>query len=114
MAEMAWVPDSCTLPSSDRPLRVAEFDTFFAESLHTWRRPSAGLLSVVLNGDPDVRDLIARETECCSFFTFTLGRDGEGLLVLDISVSAGHEGVLDALAERLGSPRQRTADGGPA
>jgi hypothetical protein len=38
----AWVPQACTLPASDRALRVAEFDGLFA---------AAG---------------------CCSFFTFAL------------------------------------------
>ncbi|MFI5877126.1 hypothetical protein ACIBAH_32705 [Streptomyces sp. NPDC051445] len=28
-----WVPQSCTLPTTEQPLRVAEFDTLFAERL---------------------------------------------------------------------------------
>lgn len=28
-----WVPQSCTLPTAERPLRIAEFDTPFAERL---------------------------------------------------------------------------------
>ncbi|MHA6792344.1 hypothetical protein ACVGVM_02290 [Pseudonocardia bannensis] len=30
---MTWVPETCTLPSSERPLRVAEFDGVFASSV---------------------------------------------------------------------------------
>ena len=46
-----------------------------------------------------VADLTARETECCSFFDFTLTPAGQRLL-LDVTVPAGEVGVLDALASR--------------
>jgi hypothetical protein len=50
-----------------------------------------------------VRDLTARETECCSFFAFTItprqAADGEAA-ILDIEVSAAHADVLASLAER--------------
>jgi hypothetical protein len=43
-----------------------------------------------------VRDLTAREAECCSFFTFTLTPDGE-TLILDIEVPDSHADVLASL-----------------
>jgi hypothetical protein len=50
-----------------------------------------------------VRDLAARETECCSFFTFTTTTeqvaDGE-VVVLDIEVPAAHTDVLASLTQR--------------
>jgi hypothetical protein len=50
-----------------------------------------------------VRDLTARETECCSFFAFTTtpepADDGEAV-TLDIEVPAAHADVLASLAER--------------
>jgi hypothetical protein len=30
---MTWVPDACTLPTEEVPLRVAEFDALFASTL---------------------------------------------------------------------------------
>ncbi|MFD6394998.1 hypothetical protein [Nocardia sp. NPDC060259] len=33
-AQGDWVPDACTLPTVEQPIRVAEFDRFFAESVH--------------------------------------------------------------------------------
>ncbi len=30
--ESGWVPDACTLPTVDQPLRVAEFDDLFARA----------------------------------------------------------------------------------
>jgi hypothetical protein len=50
-----------------------------------------------------VRDLAARETACCSFFTFTTtpqpATDGEAV-VLDIEVPDAHADVLAALSQR--------------
>jgi hypothetical protein len=60
-----------------------------------------------------VRDLTARETECCSFFTFTVTPEpsdkGEAL-ILDVEVPAQYADVLASLAERAGT----TAAGQPS
>lgn len=42
---------------------------------------------------------MARESGCCSFFTFTITPGGD-LIGLDIAVEAAHEAVLQALAAR--------------
>lgn len=98
--------DACTLPTAERPLRLAEFDDLFRQSVVAVDR---GALSVrlTLRGAPDLRDrvadLAARETECCSFFAFTLDGDGDGdddALVLAISVPAARSAILHALAAR--------------
>jgi hypothetical protein len=101
------VPDACTLPTAERPLRLAEFDELFAtavrrvepvtgEHVRMWLTGPAGLAQAV-------RDLTARETECCSFFAFTVtpeaAGDGEALW-LDIAVPAQYTDVLDSLAQR--------------
>jgi hypothetical protein len=103
MTEPTWVPEACTLPSPERPLRVAEFDTLFARALRAWDRPAAGLLRLVLETgcETEIRDLTTRETACCSFFAFTLTREDAGRPVLEISVPAAHRPVLDALSARL-------------
>lgn len=45
-----------------------------------------------------VRDLTERETECCSFFTFTIeGTDQH--LTLDVSVPPARQDILNALAD---------------
>jgi len=50
--------------------------------------------------EADVRDLTARETECCSFFRFTV-EPRPGAVVLDIEVPPVHVAVLDAIESRL-------------
>ena len=109
MTEPTWIPGACTLPSRERPLRVAEFDALFANTLRSWERPGARLLRLFLDPghEAELRDLTARETACCSFFTFTIGA-GKDLLTLEISVPTTQEPVLDALSARLpagASPR---------
>jgi hypothetical protein len=93
---------ACTLPTAERPLRVAEFADLFT-TLSALDRRDPGRLRLHLAGAPGlaerVRDLTAREAECCSFFDFDLAPDGPGL-VLDVRVPAAHADVLDGL-ERL-------------
>jgi hypothetical protein len=109
-----WVPvDACTLPTSQQPLRVAEFDELFAEALHSvHRRPgSAPRARLVLVGNEDLLERVQRlvdvETACCSFFTLTrraLGRDVVGAdgtaLALDVEVPVVHADVLAGLIDR--------------
>ena len=83
-------------------LRLAEFDDLFATSVRAVERHGAGV-RMHLAGEPGlvdrVRDLAARETSCCSFFSFTIdGTDAD--LTLDISVPPAGQQILDALAAR--------------
>ncbi|MET8351123.1 MULTISPECIES: MerR family transcriptional regulator [unclassified Micromonospora] len=99
-----WVPDSCDLPTAEQPVRLAEFDRFFADAVRRLDRPSAQLLRLHLVGTAEAeraaRDLTARESACCSFFTFEVTRTGRDAVTLDVRVPASHVGVLDGLAER--------------
>lgn len=101
--EPPWVPQACTLPSAEQPLRVAEFDTLFAAALRGVDRVAPTELRLVLDGaagfETFARDLTARETQCCSFFTFTFSR-AEDRLLLDVQVPIAQVAVLDALADR--------------
>jgi len=103
-----WVPQACTLPIAERLGRVAEFDHLFAAALHDVQRPAPERLRLTLRGIPGLeataRDLAARESECCSFFTFTIGRHGEDVVV-DVQVPDAQVGVLDGLAARAAAAR---------
>ncbi len=102
--DFAWAPDACTLPTVDRPTRVAEFDDLFRTALHAQERQAPTLLRWHLDpaSEPAARNLAARESRCCAFFTFTFSHAG-GDLVLDVGVPDAHADVLTALAERAGS-----------
>lgn len=102
--------DECTLPSAERPLRLAEFDALFTavRRVETLGPTHARLhLTGPAGLEATVRDLTARETECCSFFTFTTTTtegtttttDGEEL-TLDVQVPDRYAAVLAALVER--------------
>ncbi|MFF6951361.1 hypothetical protein ACFZAD_22250 [Streptomyces iakyrus] len=103
MSDLAWVPQSCTLPTEERPLRVAEWDALFSERLTALSRPEPLRLRLDLAGGPGVEervlDLVARESGCCSFFTFTT-TPGDDVIGLEIAVDPAHQAVLDALAAR--------------
>jgi hypothetical protein len=101
---MTWAPAECTLPTAERPLRVAEFDELFATALRGQARPGPTHLRLILDGadrvEATTRDLVARETACCSFFAFTLNRTPDQHLRLDVRVPANRTDVLDAIAAR--------------
>ena len=97
------VPDACTLPTAERPPRVAEFDDLFTFVVRAERR-GPQRLNVVLRPiiEAPARDLARRESECCSFFNFefeSLGAD----VVMHIGVRPEHVEVLDALEARTTS-----------
>jgi len=100
------IPDACTLPTAERPIRLAEFDELLSGSVRSAERDSSTHLTLRLHGDTDLeavtRDLAAREAECCSFFEFTIAPDG-GDVVLGIAVPPRHSSILDSLQARSGA-----------
>lgn len=112
MTAMTWVPESCTLPTAERPLRVAEFDALFATATGSARRIGPTLLRVPLPARQQdlARDLAARETACCSFFSFDL-RPSAGGVDLEVRVPEQQVAVLDAVERRLDEVRNRPSAG---
>jgi len=106
-----WVPAACTLPTVEQPLRRAEFDDLFANDVLSVTRTSEHVTRFDLRADPAVAaraaSLAAKETACCSFFTFELTMTGSevGLLV---STSPAHVPVLAALTARAEAQTQGT------
>jgi hypothetical protein len=99
----AWVPQACTLPPAERPLRVAEFDEVFTRGVRGTERVAASRLRFDLDPVPGmagrIAELAAAETGCCSFFTFIITIVGSRLM-LEVTVPPAHTDVLDALATR--------------
>jgi hypothetical protein len=99
-SEPSWVPvDACTLPTVDRPTRLAEFDGLFA-SLRGLRREEPGWLRLRLEGvggvEERARAVVARESSCCAFFDFAVHREA-GDVVVDVRVPDSRVAVLDGL-----------------
>jgi hypothetical protein len=107
-SDTAWVPDSCTLPTADQPLRVAEFDELFASAVEEVERTSANTLRLTLRAEPDVAataaKLAAREVHCCGFFTFDLNL-APSSLTLDVAVPTNRADVLGGLQIRATQAR---------
>jgi hypothetical protein len=98
---MTWIPESCTLPTAERPLRVAEFDQLFTDALFEVERiaPTVLRLTFEPTADQRARELAAKEIACCAFFALPFDRDEDGRTVMDVAAPEAHRGVLDALAE---------------
>ena len=105
---MTWVPESCTLPTVEQPLRVAEFDDLFALAVRPAERSGPTGLRIHLPAGAEteatVRELVARETGCCSFFSFDV-RPLSGETELEVRVPESRTAVLDAMAHRAESAR---------
>jgi hypothetical protein len=92
--------DACTLPTTERPMRLAEFEELFADHLTdtSW---TGDRLRLSLSGGAGLRehvaDLAARENACCSFFDFALSGTADAV-VLEVGVPAERREILDALA----------------
>jgi hypothetical protein len=99
-----WVPEACTLPTVEQPLRRAEFDALFAEDVISVEQPSPQRVRLELRRDADAvaraAQLAVKESGCCSFFTFDVAiRDGS--VSMTISASEAHAPVLAALRDRV-------------
>ena len=98
-----WVPQACTLPTAERPFRLAEFDALFTTDVTAVERIGADRARFELRPQAEVAaraaDLSVRETVCCSFFEFSVVATG-GRLTLDVHTPAQHRAVLDAVVDR--------------
>jgi hypothetical protein len=94
--------DACTMPTSERPLRLAEFDQLFAENVRRVERRPDGV-TLHLSGTRGLRrkveELTNRESECCTFFSFSVAGNDERL-TLGISVPPMRREILDGVAAR--------------
>ena len=125
-----WVEvEACTLPTAERPLRQAAFDDLFASTLSAVERHGetrARLVLTTRGAAPTalaerVQALADAETQCCSFFIFTVTQlppsaaqaDGEPSVALDIEVPSAYADVLSALVERAftQAPRVQRSQG---
>lgn len=106
---VSQAPEACTLPTAEQPLRVAEFDRLFVQASATVERFSLQEARITLPPSPNIAaeaaSLVVRETECCSFFTFSLTATG-GRIHLDVAVPEKQTSVLDSVVswvERVGT-----------
>jgi len=87
----------CTLEAAEMPARLKEWSDLRDRSLAI-RRIQGGVSLELATSEPmsQVADLIARESECCAFYTFTLRIDGQAR-ELQITAGEGREIAVQAL-----------------
>ena len=93
-------PEACTLPTFARPLRIVEFADLFASAKSKFVRNSAtrATLALPLDALDQARALAARETACCSFFSFRVEQAGDHTH-MTIEVPAHYADVLTAMTK---------------
>jgi hypothetical protein len=95
---------ACSLTPGDYAQRLREFRQLFATSLRETRREPTRLyltLDPAAARENEVRDLLRREQECCSFFSFSVEASQVAIRV-EAAVPDGAEECLDDL-ERMAS-----------
>ena len=94
--EPASLPlEACTLPTAEQPLRVDELRALFAQALEDVdvRGPHHVVFRLRPDAAGSARDLAARESACCTFFTFDV-RERPGGVDVDVRVPAAYREVL--------------------
>jgi hypothetical protein len=103
------IADFCTLPTAAQPLRLLQFDELFRRQVHPPRWIGPHRVEFTFAGAEglyaEVSDLVARESECCSFFEFAIDQHAEPAvqedhLLLRVGVPTNRDEVLQALTER--------------
>jgi hypothetical protein len=93
-------PVACTLAVGEVAGRLAEFRDGPFRHLRAMERPGPTRLRLVLAGDAEVaavRELLAREQQCCGFLAFTI-RPRANRVLVDLEVREEAAAALDALA----------------
>lgn len=72
---------ACSLDAAGQADRGREFADLFAGARIRREGPARAVATLDAAREPDVRALLAREAECCPFWTFTVARDGDTLTV---------------------------------
>jgi hypothetical protein len=91
------VPIACTLSPDGFTARMGLIDALAADGLMDRTDTERGV-RVRLRNTPEieqrVRQLVAAESECCPFLSFTLGREDDAI-VLDVSGPEDARPVID-------------------
>ena len=104
---------ACTLPTVERPLRLAEFDDLFATTLRSVEKTGPTRVRLLLKGDEAVaertRRLADAESSCCSFFTFGVSTVEPGVVAFDLEVPPLYADVLTGLVARADAVIETTS-----
>jgi hypothetical protein len=96
------IPIACTLTPGALAERTARFAALNRTSLRFLTRgPGTLTLTYAAAAEPELRQLVRLERECCAFLAFQLVRDGEDTITLRV-VTPDVDGADHLLAPFLG------------
>ena len=94
---MSKIPIACTLNAGDQVTRRDEWVAMLGRA--TAR--DGNMVTFPRSVAPELADLIAREVECCAFFTFRM-TVAHGELVLEVDAPPEAEELVNALVDLHG------------
>lgn len=101
--DLFGITSTCTLSSAERLTRAADFDRLFTDVVLGVEHLEDATVRLALRADAPTAsraaELAARETACCSFFSFVLTAKA-GSLILEVSVPDEHLPTLNTIAAR--------------
>jgi hypothetical protein len=100
MTEPTSQPPTCTLDDPAFRMREDEFRDLFARALRRIEPIHGRAARLFVNSahEAELRDLLARETRCCTFFDFQVTAAAEAVTVA-VRVPAGSEAALTFLLD---------------
>jgi len=112
---LGWADvEACTLPTAERPLRVAEFNDLFGAALRSIEfGRSDTRVRLLLSGGTALVERVQRladaESSCCSFFEFEVTALSEDVVAFDVEVPPAHADVLAGLVDLARGALGRTS-----
>ncbi|TCA03811.1 hypothetical protein [Rhizobium leguminosarum] len=102
--EKAEAPIACTLNAGDLKIRTAQIEALALRHLkQVSREPLSIQLTYAIEALPELRDLVAKETECCAFLDFDLKEDRDGVR-LRITAPEAARDATDTLFAHFAPP----------
>lgn len=107
-------PIACTLGSGDFQRRLAWIAELNRDALLSRKRDGLRLeLTYALDALDRLREMIAREEECCAFLTFKLHPEGDAIRLV-IAAPGGARDALDTVLQPFEAPESASAGCGCA
>ncbi|TCA02564.1 hypothetical protein [Rhizobium leguminosarum] len=102
--EKAESPIACALDAGDLKIRTAQIEELALRHLkQVSREPLSIQLTYAIEALPELRDLVAKETECCAFLDFDLKEDRGGVR-LKITAPEAARDAADTLFAHFAPP----------
>ncbi len=96
------IPIACSLTTSEAAIQALEWSDLGTRLLRSDRLDHGVSLTFPVDMAESVKDLAAREAECCGFLSIATSLDGQTVRLEITSDNPDHQPVIDVLARMIG------------